>query len=274
MTNPKNIRVRVDGRDVVFRRLPPKSLRSLGSRWSAMVTLDDLMTTLAHTARRKGRIFSRSSATSAMVSEDGRRELLAFLKRRHRQVAAVALSDGTIHCAGLILRQHESDTHFGVYQGALDGPLVVPQGQLLGRRGLLQFDLIPVQRESVIEVACEFLHRELGLAASRAAVLQKLERLSLDDPAAWDLLAHGRTDGVFQLESAAMRRVLRRYKPRSLDELTAVAMQRSAAGQRERVTCHALRAYQCAYLKANYPQQYGRALTACTGPATPNEATR
>ena len=49
-----------------------------------------------------------------------------------------------------------------------------------------------------------------------------MDAIALDDPAVYEMLARGESAGVFQFESAGMRHVLMRLKPRCLEDLTAV----------------------------------------------------
>ena len=46
--------------------------------------------------------------------------------------------------------------------------------------------------------------------------------LTLDDPAAYELLSKGLTAGIFQFESRGMTDILRRVKPTRLADLTAL----------------------------------------------------
>lgn len=50
----------------------------------------------------------------------------------------------------------------------------------------------------------------------------KIEDIDINDKATFKMLSQGKTDGVFQFESAGMRSVLSRLKPQSLEDLIAV----------------------------------------------------
>lgn len=50
----------------------------------------------------------------------------------------------------------------------------------------------------------------------------KIEDIDINDEATFKMLSQGKTDGVFQFESAGMRSVLSRLKPQSLEDLIAV----------------------------------------------------
>lgn len=71
--------------------------------------------------------------------------------------------------------------------------------------------------------------RNLTLIESIKTLIEKSERVTIDfsaipydDEQTFKLLAEGDTTGIFQLESAGMRNVLKRLKPSSLEDIVAV----------------------------------------------------
>ena len=52
-------------------------------------------------------------------------------------------------------------------------------------------------------------------------ILLDMDQLDLDDKAVLDSLGTGRTDGVFQLESAGMKNFMKELKPQSLEDVIA-----------------------------------------------------
>jgi DNA polymerase-3 subunit alpha len=80
--------------------------------------------------------------------------------------------------------------------------------------GLVKFDFLGLKTLTVIETARSLLARN-GLALDPA-------RLPLDDPATYELFARGDTVGVFQLEGAGMRDVLRKLKPDRFEDIIAI----------------------------------------------------
>jgi DNA polymerase-3 subunit alpha len=58
---------------------------------------------------------------------------------------------------------------------------------------------------------------------TRSSTAIDLEKIPLDDPKTYESVFHtGLTSGIFQFESGGMTDVLRRYKPNSIDDLTAL----------------------------------------------------
>jgi DNA polymerase-3 subunit alpha len=80
--------------------------------------------------------------------------------------------------------------------------------------GLVKFDFLGLKTLTVI-------HRAVKHLEKRGAGID-LERLPLDDTATYDLCASGQTVGVFQLEGQGMRDTLRKLRPGSIEDITAL----------------------------------------------------
>jgi DNA polymerase-3 subunit alpha len=85
----------------------------------------------------------------------------------------------------------------------------------LERLGLLKMDFLGLRTLTVIADTLENI-RQRGLTPP------DLKQLPLDDEKTFSLMAEGQTIGVFQLESSGMRDLLRRLKPRCLEEICAL----------------------------------------------------
>jgi DNA polymerase-3 subunit alpha len=83
------------------------------------------------------------------------------------------------------------------------------------RVGLIKFDFLGLKTLTVI-------HDAVRLVAQGGGTPPNLEQLPLDDAATFALLCRGDTDGVFQLESEGMRRVLRSLKPSCFEDIIAL----------------------------------------------------
>jgi DNA polymerase III subunit alpha len=79
--------------------------------------------------------------------------------------------------------------------------------------GLVKFDFLGLKTLTV-------LARTLDLLAARGVQLD-LTALPLDDPAAYELLARGDTVGVFQVEGAGVRDMLRKLRPDRFEDIIA-----------------------------------------------------
>ncbi len=80
--------------------------------------------------------------------------------------------------------------------------------------GLVKFDFLGLKTLTVIHRAVKHLERRgAGLA---------IDRLPLDDGPTYDLVSSGHTVGVFQMEGQGMRDTLRKLRPSSVEEITAL----------------------------------------------------
>ena len=81
--------------------------------------------------------------------------------------------------------------------------------------GLLKFDFLGLRNLSIIQ-------RALQLIKEVKNITIEIENIPLDDKKTFALLAEGHTMGVFQLESAGMRRVAKSLKPTQFSDITAM----------------------------------------------------
>ncbi|HEX7017629.1 MAG TPA: DNA polymerase III subunit alpha [Patescibacteria group bacterium] len=81
--------------------------------------------------------------------------------------------------------------------------------------GLIKFDFLGLRNLSIIEKALQLIkvHKNVDV---------DLNALPLDDKKTFELLSSGETMGVFQLESAGMRRVAKSLKPSVFSDITAL----------------------------------------------------
>ncbi|AOS64713.1 DNA polymerase III subunit alpha [Actinoalloteichus hymeniacidonis] len=81
--------------------------------------------------------------------------------------------------------------------------------------GLLKMDFLGLRTLTVIDDTIKEVERNHGIQID-------LETLGLDDKASYELLSRGDTLGVFQLDGAAMRDLLRRMQPKHFGDIAAV----------------------------------------------------
>ena len=81
--------------------------------------------------------------------------------------------------------------------------------------GLLKMDFLGLRTLTVIRDTLEFIEQGGGKRPD-------LTKLDNDDPAVYEMIACGDTDGVFQLESAGMRQFITQFKPGCFEDIIAV----------------------------------------------------
>lgn len=85
---------------------------------------------------------------------------------------------------------------------------------LLEELGLLKMDFLGLRTLTVIRDAVSFIKQTKGLEID-------VSSLALDDEKAFKIICEGRTEGVFQLESAGMKSFMKELKPASLEDIIA-----------------------------------------------------
>jgi DNA polymerase-3 subunit alpha len=132
-----------------------------------------------------------------------------------RQLEGVARNAST-HAAGVVISR-EPLTELMPLQRATNSDALMTQYEMHGIEalGLLKFDFLGLSNLTILRKAVELIREHRGVEVD-------LERIPLDDAATFDLLASGETTGVFQLESAGMRRYVRELRPTSVFDLAAM----------------------------------------------------
>ncbi len=132
-----------------------------------------------------------------------------------QQVEGVARNAST-HAAGVVISR-EPLTEIMPLQKATNSEALMTQYEMHGvdALGLLKFDFLGLSNLTILRHAVDLIRRHRGVEID-------LEHIPLDDPRTFDLLASGETTGVFQLESAGMRRYIRELRPTSVYDLAAM----------------------------------------------------
>jgi DNA polymerase-3 subunit alpha len=121
-----------------------------------------------------------------------------------------------VHAAGVIMSSEPLIDIIPIMRREQDGQIVTqfdfPASEALG---LVKMDFLGLRNLTIIDDALD------NIEANRGTRIV-LEDLELDDPAAYELLGRGDTLGVFQLDGAPMRSLLRIMKPDNFEDISAV----------------------------------------------------
>ena len=124
----------------------------------------------------------------------------------------------TIHAAGVVITDKPVTEYVPVFR---DEAMLVTQYTMttLEELGLLKMDFLGLRNLTVIRDAERAVRKRIpGFSAGN---------LPLDDKAVYELISQGNTSGVFQLESAGMKKFLTSLKPRCMEDImTALAIYR------------------------------------------------
>jgi DNA polymerase-3 subunit alpha len=132
-----------------------------------------------------------------------------------RQLEGVARNAST-HAAGVVISR-EPLTELMPLQKATNSDALMTQYEMHGIEslGLLKFDFLGLSNLTILRQAVDLVRQEREIEID-------LETIPLDDARTFELLASGETTGIFQLESAGMRRYIRDLRPTSVLDLAAM----------------------------------------------------
>ncbi|MEO0234646.1 MAG: DNA polymerase III subunit alpha [candidate division WOR-3 bacterium] len=117
------------------------------------------------------------------------------------------------HAAGIVITPGPVTDFVPVWKQSSDDNGIVTQFEknCIEKIGLVKIDVLGLTTLSVIEFTLDLL-KEKNISID-------LYSLPLDDKKTYELLQSGKTIGVFQLESAGMRDLLKRYKPTEFNDI-------------------------------------------------------
>jgi DNA polymerase-3 subunit alpha len=156
----------------------------------------------------------------AITGEPRLREMIASDPDVRRLVDIAKRLEGlyrhaSTHAAGVVIGDRPLDELIPLYRDPRsDMPVTGFNMKFVESAGLVKFDFLGLKTLTVLAKA-EELVRNSGTEIDIA-------NLPLDDPATFEMIGRGETTGVFQLESAGMRDVLKGMKPDSFEDIIAV----------------------------------------------------
>jgi DNA polymerase-3 subunit alpha len=119
------------------------------------------------------------------------------------------------HAAGLVITPTRLVDHVPLFRSNRGEVTTQYEMKILEGIGILKIDILGLKTLSNILKALELVMKHEGVEL-------RVEDIPLDDDKTFDLLQRGQTIGVFQLESAGMRDLLRKIKPTNFGDVTAV----------------------------------------------------
>ncbi|NLY40746.1 MAG: DNA polymerase III subunit alpha [Desulfovibrionales bacterium] len=121
----------------------------------------------------------------------------------------------SIHAAGIVISQKPMVEYLPLHRGKNGEVVTQFDMKKVEKVGLIKFDFLGLKTLTVLDDA-------LKLIRKNGKNTPNLEALPLDDSATFELLCRAETDGVFQLESDGMRRVLKGLKPSCFEDIIAL----------------------------------------------------
>ena len=120
----------------------------------------------------------------------------------------------SMHAAGVVISQTSVDEYVPLAR-ASDGSIVTQFTMTtLEELGLLKMDFLGLRTLTVIQKAVKLIEKNKGISLD-------MDHVDYNDKAVYDMLGAGKTEGVFQLESAGMTSFMKELKPESLEDVIA-----------------------------------------------------
>ena len=120
----------------------------------------------------------------------------------------------SMHAAGVVISQKSVDEYVPLSR-ASDGTITTQFTMTtLEELGLLKMDFLGLRTLTVIQNAVRMAEKSSGQSID-------MDHIDYDDKAVLASLGTGKTDGVFQLESAGMKSFMKELKPQSLEDVIA-----------------------------------------------------
>lgn len=120
----------------------------------------------------------------------------------------------SMHAAGVVISQKDVSEYVPLSR-ASDGSIVTQFTMTtLEELGLLKMDFLGLRTLTVIRDAVNLIRKDYGVELN-------MQKLDYADKKVLDSLGTGKTDGVFQLESAGMKNFMKELKPQNFEDIIA-----------------------------------------------------
>ncbi len=120
----------------------------------------------------------------------------------------------SMHAAGVVICPSAADDFVPLSRGSDGSTTTQFTMTTLEELGLLKMDFLGLRTLTVIQKAVDLVKESTGVELNMSAI-------DYNDKAVLDYIGTGRTEGVFQLESAGMKNFMKELKPQNLEDIIA-----------------------------------------------------
>src|SRR5256885_6791829 len=153
----------------------------------------------------------QSPDLKGLIQSDGRvRELIEIAKR----LEGLARHAST-HAAGVVISPQPLTEFVPLFKSNKDEITTMYPMMDVEKIGLLKMDFLALTTLTIIDDTLKMLKQYEDLELN-------MDTVPLDDEKTYELFSAGLTDGVFQFESSGVKDILRKFKPSSIEHLTAL----------------------------------------------------
>ncbi len=119
-----------------------------------------------------------------------------------------------MHAAGVVIGRDSIDEYVPLSKGSEDAITTQFTMTTIEELGLLKMDFLGLRNLTVIQNAVSYIVRRTGEDLD-------IDNIDYNDKKVFELISSGKTDGIFQLESAGMKSFMKELKPGSLEDVIA-----------------------------------------------------
>lgn len=120
----------------------------------------------------------------------------------------------SIHAAGVVISPKATDEYVPLSRGADESITTQFPMTTLEELGLLKMDFLGLRTLTVIQNAVRLANRD-------TVKIPDIDDIDFNDKHIFELIASGKTDGIFQLESSGMKSFMKELKPQTLEDIIA-----------------------------------------------------
>jgi DNA polymerase-3 subunit alpha len=121
----------------------------------------------------------------------------------------------SVHAAGVVIADKPLSNYSPLFKTSDDQITTGFSMGILEKIGLLKVDFLGLRTLTVIDQAMKIIKKTRGKDIN-------IDKLPLDDPNTYKLLASAQTMGIFQIESSGMRDLLKKLEPEKFEDLIAL----------------------------------------------------
>ena len=153
----------------------------------------------------------QNSDLKSLVEKDARvREIMDVAKKLEGLARHASM-----HAAGVVIAPRPLTDLVPLYKSGKDEIMTMYPMTAVEKMGLLKMDFLALTTLTIIDDTLRMLRARDGIELD-------MDALPLDDAKTYEIFSEGLTSGVFQFESSGMKDILRRFKPSSIEHLTAL----------------------------------------------------
>ena len=120
----------------------------------------------------------------------------------------------SMHAAGVVIGREPIDEYVPLSRGSEDAITTQYNMTTIEELGLLKMDFLGLRTLTVIQNAVRHIEKNRHIKLD-------IDKLDFNDKAVYDMISAGKTEGVFQLESAGMKSFMKELKPNNIEDIIA-----------------------------------------------------